>query len=67
MNQRNCIKLCVKNEIKYARTFVESSVSRTQVHLWYNRFKKGREAVNDDDRAGRPSTSTKKRLEQCRK
>ena len=32
-------------------------VYRTQVQLWYNRFKEGREDVNDDARPGRPSTS----------
>ena len=33
-------------------------MSRTQVQLWYNRFKKRRENTNDDARPGRPSTST---------
>ena len=33
-------------------------MSRTQVQLWYNRFKQGREGVNDDAGTGRPSTST---------
>ena len=28
------------------------------VQLWYNRFKKGQEDVNDDARPGCPSTST---------
>ena len=32
--------------------------SRTQVQLWYNRFKEGREDVNDDARPSRPSTFT---------
>ena len=36
----------------------EPTISRTQVQLWYNRFKEGRENVNDDFRPGRPSTST---------
>ena len=35
--------------------FGESIISRTQVQLWYKRFKKGREDVNDDTL---PSTST---------
>ena len=65
MDLRKCIKFSVKNEIKCARTFEMSSVAfdestmkRTQVQLWYNRFKEGREDVNDDARSGRPNTST---------
>ena len=66
MDQRNCIKFWVKDDLKCtARTFEiltvsfgQSTKSRTQVQLWYNRFKKGREDVNDDARPGRPSTST---------
>ena len=37
--------------------FGESTMSRTQVQLWYNRFKEGREVVNDDARPGCSSTS----------
>ena len=44
-----------KNEIKYARIFEmltvafgESTISRTQVQLWYNRFTESREDINDD-------------------
>ena len=29
-------------------------IGRTQVQLWYNRFKESREDVNDDARPGRP-------------
>ena len=36
----------------------KSTLSRTQVQLWYKRFKKGREDVNDDACLGRTSTST---------
>ena len=32
--------------------FGKSTISRTQVQLWYNRFKKGREDVNDDVHPG---------------
>ena len=65
MDQRNSIKFCVKYDIKCAGTsemltvaFGGSTMSRTQVQLWYNRFKEGREHVNDDARPGRPSMST---------
>ena len=39
-------------------TFSESAMSRIQFQLWYNRFKEGREDVNDEARSGRPSTLT---------
>ena len=38
--------------------FDKSTISRTQVQLWYNLFKEGREDINGDGRSGRPSTST---------
>ena len=49
MDPRNCNKFCVENEIKCARTFEKltvafglSTISRTEVQLWYNRFEEGR-------------------------
>ena len=38
--------------------FGESTMSRTQVQLWYNRFKEGREDAGDDARSYRASMST---------
>ena len=38
--------------------FCESTMSRTQIQLRYNRFKEGQEDINDDARPGRLSTST---------
>ena len=35
----------------------ESTISRLQVQLWYNRFKEGREDVNYDVRPDLPSTA----------
>ena len=65
MDQRNCVKFCVKNQIKCAKIFEMmtvafgwSTMGRTQVQLGYNQFKEGREDINDDGRPGRPSTST---------
>ncbi|UYV76121.1 hypothetical protein LAZ67_13002655 [Cordylochernes scorpioides] len=65
MDQRTCIKLCVKNEIKCADAFRmltvaygEATLDRSNVYRWYKMFSEGREDVNDEERAGRPSTST---------
>ena len=64
MDQTNCMKFCVKNEIKFAKTFeilteefCKPTMSRTQVQLWHNRFKEGQKDVNDDARSGCLSTS----------
>ena len=38
--------------------FGESTMSTTEVQLWYNRFREGQEDVNDDVQPGRPSPST---------
>ena len=63
MDPRNFIKFCVKNEIKYGMTFKmltfdKSTMSRTQVQLWYNPLREGWEYVSDDARPGRLITST---------
>ena len=38
--------------------FGESTMSRTEFQVWYNRYKEVREDVNGDVRPGRPSTAT---------
>ncbi|UYV62450.1 hypothetical protein LAZ67_2000633 [Cordylochernes scorpioides] len=65
MDQRTCIKFYVKNEIKCAVAFRmltvaygEPTLDRSNVYRWYKMFSEGREDVNDQERAGRPSTST---------
>ena len=64
MDQSTCIKLCVKNEIKCADAFQmltvaygEATMDRSNVYRWYKMFAEA-EDVNDEERAGRPSTST---------
>ncbi|XP_033610182.1 uncharacterized protein LOC111871520 isoform X2 [Cryptotermes secundus] len=40
------------------KAYGESVMSKTRVYEWYKRFQDGREDVADDERPGRPSTST---------
>ena len=65
MQQRVCIKLCVKNIFNGAQTlemlekyFGNDTLTRSNVFRWYERFRSGRESVKDDERSGKPSTAT---------
>ncbi|XP_017795028.1 PREDICTED: putative uncharacterized protein FLJ37770 [Habropoda laboriosa] len=40
--------------------FGDTYMSHSKIYEWYSRFKNGRTSVEDDPRAGRPSTSTTK-------
>jgi hypothetical protein len=62
--QRCAIKFCVKlgesttvTYEKLQRKYGEHSLSRAQVFRWHKSFLEGREQVEDEPRAGRPSTS----------
>ena len=55
MDQRICIKLCVKNKIKCSKAiemmtvaFGESTLIKKHVYMWYKCFTEGREDVNDN-------------------
>ncbi|UYV82788.1 GVQW3 [Cordylochernes scorpioides] len=39
----------------------DETISKTQVKFWYDRFKDGRQSIEDDSRSGCPSTWTTKR------
>ncbi|UYV70908.1 BBS2 [Cordylochernes scorpioides] len=49
-------QLCSLTDLKLSLT--EATLDRSNVYRWYKMFSEGREDVNDEERAGRPSTST---------
>ncbi|UYV83414.1 hypothetical protein LAZ67_23000924 [Cordylochernes scorpioides] len=64
-DQQICIKFCVKNGFKGAENFWmlqtasgDAVMSRRRVFECYKRFKEGRQETSDNERSGRPSTST---------
>jgi len=64
MEQRYAIKFCLKlgksgsETLQLLRTaYGDAVLSSSQVLTWYKAFKDGREGVEDEERAGRPSTS----------
>jgi histone-lysine N-methyltransferase SETMAR len=63
--QRIFIKFCFKLKKTAAEThrmlkeaFGDNAMSQSKTCLWYKSFKDGRTSVDDDERSGRPSTST---------
>ena len=64
LQQLVCIKFCVKNGFNGAQTlemlkecFGNNTLTRSNVFRWHERFRSGRESVEDDERSGRPSTA----------
>jgi len=63
-----CVKLGESVTVIYEklqRAYGKHSLSRSQVFRWHKSFLEGREQVEDEPRAGRPSTSKNGR--QCGK
>lgn len=65
IGQRYCIKFCVKNGFSPTETFKmlekcfgDECISRTTFFDWHKLFREGREQVEDETRAPKPSTST---------
>ena len=64
LEQRYAIKFCVKlgksgsEMLQLLRTaYGDAALSSSQVLRWYKAFKDGREGIEDEQRAGHPSTS----------
>jgi len=75
LEQRANIKFCVTLGISGAETFEmircayrNEAMSRARCFEWHARFKRGRTSLEDDERSGRPSTSsTPKNVETIRR
>ena len=64
LQQRVCIKFCVKNGFNGGQTlemlekcFDNDTLMRSNIFCWHERFRSGRESVENDERSGRPSTA----------
>lgn len=69
MEQRANIKFCFKLGKKCSETYEllkkvygDDCMSKARVYEWFNRFKNGREDLNDDERPGRPEASNRAEL-----
>ncbi|XP_008294029.1 histone-lysine N-methyltransferase SETMAR-like isoform X2 [Stegastes partitus] len=65
LEQRAKIQCCVKLGMSAKETlkilqkaYGKEAMSRSRCFVWHSRFKMGRTSLDDDDRPGRPSTST---------
>ena len=64
LQQRVCIQFFAKNVFNGAQTlemleksFGNDTLTRSNVFRWHERFRSGRESVEDDERSYRPSTA----------
>jgi len=73
LQQRICIKFCVKNGFNGVKTlemlgncFGSDTLKKTAVYEWHERFKSGRESVEDDERSGRSTSKTDENINKVR-
>src|SRR5881396_404654 len=65
IEKRAAIKFCVKSGLgpcemldMMKRAYGEECLSKTTIFQWHKKFRKGRTALEDDERSGRPKTTT---------
>jgi histone-lysine N-methyltransferase SETMAR len=49
--------ICDSNISIGAKAYVNEAVNRSNVFLWYSKFRDGRELIEDDERCGRPKST----------
>ena len=53
-NIKFCFKTFTETQQMMKKVYGDDCLSRSRIHEWFKRFQVGREALQDDERSGRP-------------